>query len=617
MSNNIEQYLNEDQVNSMTGGIFNNNSYHGMKSSVLKSAICKYFRREMFDKFEWCCIEMSLFSIKSTALTTNLVNRLYILLMEEICCNSTNLVDALLVLNSIRDETDSIKRVQKIKVFCNIVNKSKKGRICSYVNNWWKFHNMEANEKNEISLVLQYKKNGDDDSILLVGENLIHYIEDNDEKIFDCYNKLYQIEAKVGNRYRRTDAVYLYWEIMESYLNKNENTRKLFHFGLEMFHRKTMKERKAFGIWIGLLVLNRNSLNYTNCIDVTNIGSNIDIENTLKNHGKIDVNEDFVVNDWHVNRNYGKEKFAKIGSYVVNECTDLLGDNFDNYKSFYIAKKTEEDSIGPKKRKIEKKEKVEKTGKKRKTESNEDEIQMIGFYESFRVIKMIHDGVCGMKKPCIIVEDLENKETFVIKEMSVNGMKKGLDYAFVDSLKKDFGLVDLKMERFKSLVGIVLKDKNIRQYKNNCELGHLTEPVYFCKMKFIPNHGDLSKKDVLNNMNIKKQMLIIRLFDGLFRSSDNNMRNILIGENNMLISIDEGDIFGKRKNIFEKYDWCKKDEWCRNNIEDVVKKCIFGEGRKELVINRLIDYGYPNEMVTEFTDRYDNYVNIVNEDFGI
>ena len=85
---------------------------------------------------------------------------------------------------------------------------------------------------------------------------------------------------------------------------------------------------------------------------------------------------------------------------------------------------------------------------------------------------MIHDGVCGMKKPCIIVEDLENKETFVIKEMSVNGMRKGLDYAFVDSLKKDFGLIDLKMERFKSLIGIVLKDKNIRQYKNNCELGN-------------------------------------------------------------------------------------------------------------------------------------------------
>lgn len=607
---NIEQYLNEAKVNNMTGGIFNNSSYHGIKSSVLKSGICKYFRREMFEKFEWCCIEMSLFSIKSTALTTNLVNRLYILLMEEICCNSTNLVDALLVLNSIRDETDSIKRVQKIKVFCNTVKNSKKGRICSYVNNWWRFNTIEENEKNEISLILQYKKKGDDDSILLVGENLIYYIEKNDEKIFDCYNKLYKIEGKFGNRYRRTDAVYLYWEIMESYLKGNENTRKLFQFGLEMFHRKSMKERKAFGIWIGVLVLNRTSLNYSNSIiDVNDIGSNIDIEKLLNSHEKININEDFVVNDWHVNKNYGKEKFAKIGSYVVSECTDLLGDNFDNYKSFYISKKTEEDSIGPKKRK------VEKTGKKRKTESNEDGIQTINFYESFRVVNMIHEGVCGMKKPCIIVEDLRNKETFVIKEMSVSGMKKGLDYLFVDSLKKDFGLIDLKMERFKSLVGIVLKDKNIRQYKNNCELGNLKEPVYFCKMKFIPNHGDLSKKDVLSNIDVKKQMLTIRLFDGLFRSSDNNMRNILIGENNTLISIDEGDIFGKRKIIFEKNDWCKKDEWCRNNIEDVIKNCIFGEGRKELVINKLNEYGYPNEMVSEFTNRYNNYVNIVKEDF--
>lgn len=78
--------------------------------------------------------------------------------MEEICCNSTNLVDALLVLNSIRDETDSIKRVQKIKVFYNTVKNSKKGRICSYVNNWWRFNTIEENEKMKLALYCNTKR---------------------------------------------------------------------------------------------------------------------------------------------------------------------------------------------------------------------------------------------------------------------------------------------------------------------------------------------------------------------------------------------------------------------------------------------------------------------------
>ena len=42
---------------------------------------------------------------------------------------------------------------------------------------------------------------------------------------------------------------------------------------------------------------------------------------------------------------------------------------------------------------------------------------------------------------------------------------------------------------------------------------------------------------------VKKEALKIRLFDGLFRSSDNIPRNILVNDMNELLSIDEGDIF--------------------------------------------------------------------------
>ena len=80
-------YLNDEekiQLNSVRGGMFNNKSLWGYKSSILKSGVCKYYRREMFDKFEWCVIEMMVFGLVNNGLFTNIINRLKILIMEEI-----------------------------------------------------------------------------------------------------------------------------------------------------------------------------------------------------------------------------------------------------------------------------------------------------------------------------------------------------------------------------------------------------------------------------------------------------------------------------------------------------------------------------------------------------
>ena len=62
---------------------FNNRSEHGYSANILKSGICKYFRRGENDKFTWSIIEMSLFHDhpKGSGLITNLINRLKILLI--------------------------------------------------------------------------------------------------------------------------------------------------------------------------------------------------------------------------------------------------------------------------------------------------------------------------------------------------------------------------------------------------------------------------------------------------------------------------------------------------------------------------------------------------------
>ena len=78
--------LDEGKVGAMRGGMFKNSTYWGKKTSVLKSGICKYTRRAMWEKMVWCVVEMSLIGATNKGIFTNLMNRLRILLMEELIC---------------------------------------------------------------------------------------------------------------------------------------------------------------------------------------------------------------------------------------------------------------------------------------------------------------------------------------------------------------------------------------------------------------------------------------------------------------------------------------------------------------------------------------------------
>jgi hypothetical protein len=105
------------------------------------------------------------------------------------------------------------------------------------------------------------------------------------------------------------------------------------------------------------------------------------------------------------------------------------------------------------------------------------------------------------------------------------------------------------------------------------------------------------------------------LFDGLFRSSDNNLRNILVStDKKHLISIDEGDIFGKRKTIFESSEWCKTNEWFLANYEQLTDEFIYGdnkEARLATIINKMHKYQFDSSKIDECIARYNNYKNII------
>ena len=113
---------------------FNNSSEHGYKSSVLKSGICKYMRRDEKEKMKWCVMEMAHFQVhpKGQGLITNLINRLRILLMEEISFHETVITSYCGFLLDLYDKNRSDFRL--LYSFCEIVSKTKRNRCVSYMN---------------------------------------------------------------------------------------------------------------------------------------------------------------------------------------------------------------------------------------------------------------------------------------------------------------------------------------------------------------------------------------------------------------------------------------------------------------------------------------------------
>jgi len=606
--------VRKTRVDSMSCGMFNNKSYWGYKSSVLKSGVCKYYRREMFDKFEWCIMEMMVFGLKNNGMLSNIINRIKILIMEEIVVDEIDVINKCVYLfEKIDKETEFLKKVEIMKMICDLVKGCRRSRMVSYVNNWWKYNELSMDEYCDIELdkVLKYKKNGDSDELLMLGEWLIMFIEEKSEKVFDVYIKMLRLE-KEGIRYRRKDGVYLYFEILKDmcFVNSN-NSSKLFDFVLDRFNKRDMKERYMFGVWFGLICIkNENLLNENvneNFVDDMNM-SNEEIVEYLFGRGRIVIDEDFVVNDFHVNRKYGLSKFGRVGGYVENEDLSLLGENGLKYKEFYILKKDEMDSSEVVS-KVEKVKVVSKVKKVKEVEKREG-LELISF-DSFELVKVIVEGVCGLKKCCMIVR--KDNELYVLKEMG-KSFNNGRDYMFVDDVKKEFDILDLKMRMIRSDKCLKLRDKSIRSWKENWELEE-KEGVY-SMMKYYENIGDLGKyKDLLKSEEKMYSMMKIRLFDGLFRSSDNILRNILVLNDGRLLSIDENDIFGKRMEVFGKSDWCVKSKWCRENYGKIIDE--LGEDKEEKkgrIVEKLREYGF-DKKVDEFVNRWDNYKEIVGKEF--
>ena len=317
---------------------FNNSSEHGYKSSILKSGICKYTRRCEKEKMRWCVMEMAMFNEhpKGKGLVTNLINRLKILIMEELSFHETVISSFLILLLDMYDKDRSDYRL--LYSFCDIAFKAQRNRCVSYQNTWWRNEGFTLESLN-LDKVLRYKKKSDSDELLLVGENLIKFIEDKDERMFGCYMKLCNM-GEQGLRYRRKSASYLWFEIISDYMD-TDDLKYIFNFALDQFHKKNMTERYAFGVWIGLMIWKREYLTESEEGIPFTISTKEEAERYMVEMTRLPI-DDYVINDYHVNKSWDLGDFAENGAYVVNEYMDLLDDGEDKkifYRKYFIEKK--------------------------------------------------------------------------------------------------------------------------------------------------------------------------------------------------------------------------------------------------------------------------------------
>ena len=134
-------------------------------------------------------------------------------------------------------------------------------------------------------------------------------------------------------------------------------------------------------------------------------------------------------------------------------------------------------------------------------------------------------------------------------------------------------------------------------------------------MGLFKNVGDLGKnKRFLEDISVVRECFKIRLFDGLFCSSDNILRNILVNEGGELLSIDEGDIYGKRAAIFNKTDWCVKwyranDEKGKKIVDEILEE--FNVMDKIGMVRDRMEYIGFGDKVNKMEDRFKNYRKVV------
>ena len=227
------------------------------------------------------------------------------------------------------------------------------------------------------------------------------------------------------------------------------------------------------------------------------------------------------------------------------------------------------------------------------------------------------DQTCGNKVMCFEYKGKIWKE-------SRKSMFYNRDYCVLDACKEYFGLRKIGMERILSNFRIEKIDKNKKSWKDNWHkviIREDEEKVVYCVMNKIthcnwkiPMEISVIKHSFQNGECRRhlKEFAKIGVFRGIFRCSDFNCRNVLVGcEKSYLadyfVSIDEGDI-GKRLDIIGKREtWLikalNKD---KTIINEILNELTYDHTKIIMSLEQMERYKFKRILIDEVENNWKN-----------
>jgi hypothetical protein len=628
---------------------------------MLKSGMQKYLRRREFEKMTWCIMEIFKFELWAEdekekkmckGIISNLLNRIIVMMDEELLfCEVQNY----LILRKFIEmfESDRKNGGKFLVLICRTLVNSRLLRRASDIRAYWDYRIRFGTEKDTVELSDE--------------EYFNKFVECFERKDDECFKWMFKIfnGNKKGNvmRFRRKDNIYMIWEYLFSRKNVKclNGYKELLEYKLREFYKLNRGERFMFLV---------NSIDLVmKCDGKENVFVNIHISQILKeldkyekdfvemyNYSMLYWNIDDYAIDMHTSegRKRGKNRkdFALEGSIVVNEDTEFY---VEEWREFYVKEKLENPVRSKKKRwegkkKVEEKkdseaevaeimltlnpEKVEekkeevkisrenirkekyKRIKKIRGKSNFDDLEKdLEFVDSKTIdinkIKLCSDITCGNKVMCFEYDGKIWKEGR--KSMNYNR-----DYCVLDECKEIFGLEKIGMKRVLTNFRIEKQDRTKKSWKDNWKMvswgptvgnnKDTKNKVVYCVMDKIEPGIEIGKaKEMLKDRKILKKFVKIGVFRGIFRVSDFNGRNVLIKNENKLVSIDEGDI-GKRVDILGgngKHKWLIKE---LNADKTIINEIIneLNSVSALYVVNKMKKYKFGDDLCKEVINNWNN-----------
>jgi len=650
---------------------FSSRSFNGYKLDILKSAVQKYLRRREFHKMVWCVGEIYLFQVYAESDTekratkgiiSNLINRLIIMLDEEMLFAECE--KYLLVRRYMEDfEKSDRGNFECLFKICDIMCGARMIRRNSDIRGYWSPRNKALKIDD-----------GDSTDEYYFEKFKEKFEENDSECFIWMFKIFYRGAEGEVVRYRRKENIYMIWEYLFSRENikNNEVLRRCLEYRLKEFYKKNRGERFIFltaAIDIAMYKGKNIKKDWFDCskkvkFDINNLVKEEDekfadvniIESVYEKWGKMEI-DDYAI-DMHTSagRKMGKNKvdFIASGAVVVDEDEEYFvkewRDCYNNAKkaSFAAAvalRKKKEEKKGKKHKKVE----VVVEEKKEEKKSNKTEREKIRAAKYKKIKKMrgkpnfneleaklkYVDGVdeskiilcsdmtCGNKVMCFEYEGKIWKE-------SRKSMFYNRDYCVVDDCKELFGLKKIGMERVLSNFRIEKIDKSKKSWKDNWRkvlIKKDEEKVVYCVMNKVTNcmwkvpmeigaikhslvYGVENGGNTGQNKALFKEFVKIGVYRGIFRCSDFNCRNVLVGlvdqfSQQYLVSIDEGDI-GKRLDILGK-----REKWLVNGLNADIK--IINEIMDELsagsalfVVNKMKEYKFSDDLCDEVINNWNN-----------